>query len=279
MMNDGPATAAAARHTPTTVRGLDADGYIEPEVSLSRLQAPFVAITARLQTLCIERFGAVLHSIYLCGSVVRGAAIVGVSDLDVLVALRAKPDEAWREVVDSIAATLEAEYAVVTGVGIGLDSYSNLLSPGEHYDMGFFLKTLCACLHGDDLSTRLPHYRPSIEVARATNGNIGQRLVATRDKLMRTEQPAEIRLICRGIMRKIVRTGFTLVMPRYNGWTSDLDRQVDIFASYYPEQGAAMGLARDLARLPSDDKRVVLDTLDTLGAWLTERYDAVIMGS
>ncbi len=259
-------------------RGLDADGYIAPEVSLARIQPPFVAITRRLQALCSERFGDDLHSIYLYGSVVRGAAIVGVSDLDVLVALRADPDRARHAVAHGIAATLRDEYDVVTDVGMGLDSPANLLSPGEHYDMGFFLKTLCACLDGDDLSTRLPRYRPSIEVARATNGDIGLRLAAARDRLLAAERPADVRLICRGVMRKIVRTGFTLVMPRYDGWTSDLDRQVDIFASYYPTRGAAMGLARDLARLPSDDKRAVLDILDTLGAWLTDRYDAMIMG-
>ena len=93
------------------------------------------------------------------------------------------------------------------------------------------------------LGQRLPKYRPSVALARGTNGNIRQLLTDRRQHIIDSTDPAEVAAICRGIMRKIVRTGFTLVMPRYHGWTSDLEQAATIFAVYYPVEAAAMNEA------------------------------------
>jgi hypothetical protein len=105
----------------------------------------------------------------------------------------------------------------------------------------------------------------------------------------------------RKVGRKTVRTGFTLVMPRWNGWTSDLDVSADVFGSYYPERAGQMREAVALARLPAgapgrpvccvppgprgflvpsgpaaryrDGLRVLLDDL---GPWLANEYEREI---
>ena len=75
--------------------------------------------------------------------------------------------------------------------------------------------------------------------------------------------------------RRLVRTGFTLIMPRWGGWTSDLDRSAELFAHYYPERAALMRRAAAIARTPSADPAVLTTLIDDLGPWLAAEYTAV----
>jgi hypothetical protein len=45
------------------------------------------------------------------------------------------------------------------------------------------------------------------------------------------------------VARRLVRAGFTLVMPRWGGWTSDLDLSAELFGRYYPERAGQMRMA------------------------------------
>ncbi len=166
---------------------------------------------------------------------------------------------------------------MLSEASLGLAWVEDILSERERFDMGFCVKCLCACIVGEDLAASLPRYRPSIALARGTNGNIRQAIDDRRERLMWTKEPAIVKRLCRGIIRKIIRTGFTLVMPRYGGWTSELDPCVEVFGLYYPEQRAAMNVALTLARAPSADRAQVLAILDSLGAWLVQEYDRVIL--
>lgn len=83
----------------------------------------------------------------------------------------------------------------------------------------------------------------------------------------------------RGISRRLVRTGFTLVMPRWQGWTSDLDEMAGAFAAYYPEWGPRMREAAALGQEPTDDPAVLRSFLrshvEELGSWLAGEYARV----
>ena len=78
-------------------KGLDAQGYIEREGSLGRVPRAFRPVVAAARDRLLDVFGARLHSAYLYGSIPRGTARVGRSDLDLLVALREEPTEADRD--------------------------------------------------------------------------------------------------------------------------------------------------------------------------------------
>jgi hypothetical protein len=80
------------------------------------------------------------------------------------------------------------------------------------------------------------------------------------------------------VTRKLVRTGFTLVMPRWGGWTSDLSVAAEVFGRYYPAQAQAMAGAAVLARAPVADAAIVPDLIGGLGGWLAQEYGQVIGG-
>ncbi|WP_443034715.1 hypothetical protein [Streptomyces sp. BE308] len=86
-------------------RGLDHDGTIAREGALDRVPAAFVPVVEAARGHIAETFdSARLHSAYIYGSIPRGTAAPGVSDLDLQLALRHEPTEYDRADAAAIAA-------------------------------------------------------------------------------------------------------------------------------------------------------------------------------
>ncbi|MFI8455211.1 nucleotidyltransferase domain-containing protein [Kitasatospora sp. NPDC085464] len=266
----------------TTTQGLDAAGFIAREGSLTRMPAPFAPVVGAARERIARGFGPDrLHSAYLYGSIPRGTARPGVSDLDLLLALHHEPTAADRADADALEAALDTEFAQVDGVGVLLFGTGTLLSELERHDLGWFVACLCTPLFGVDLATRLPRYRPTSLLARETNGDLAVALPGWRERAATATTDAELRALTRAVTRRIVRTGFTLVMPRWGGWTSDLTASAEAFAAYYPEHADRMRLAAATARTPAADRAPAVDRgvltmlIDDLGPWLAAEYTAV----
>uniref|UniRef100_A0AAU2V6T0 Nucleotidyltransferase domain-containing protein n=1 Tax=Streptomyces sp. NBC_00003 TaxID=2903608 RepID=A0AAU2V6T0_9ACTN len=269
------------------------DGCIEREGSLGLVQPEFRAVVAALRDQVARRFGGRLHSAYLYGSVPRGTARAGRSDLDVLLALHEDPTDADRAEARNIEAELDAGFEVIDGAGILLFGRDVLLSELERYDLGWFVACLCTPLLGDDLAEHLPRYRPTSLLARETNGDLGDILPRWRRQAAEATEAmaaiggakateaadatgaatdAALRSLVRGASRKLVRTAFTLVMPRYGGWTSDLAEQAEIFGRYYPERAGQLRKIAVLAGNPVADRDVLDMYTEDLGPWLAAEY-------
>jgi hypothetical protein len=254
-------------------RGLDADGFIAREGDLARVPPAFAPVVAAARTAVRETFGPRrLHSAYLYGSVPRGTAVPGVSDLDVLLALRAEPGDGDRAAARRLEESLDATFPEINGAGIELASTATLLSDAERYDLGWFVACLCTPLAGPDLSARLPRYRPTSLLARETNGDLGDLLPGWREQLERAGTQAALRALTRRAARRVVRTGFTLVMPRWGGWTSDLGESAGVFGRYYPARRAQMLAAAQAARNQEADRPLLGMLTGDLGPWLAAEY-------
>jgi hypothetical protein len=160
-------------------------------------------------------------------------------------------------------------------VGLLLWPVSRILDPAERYDLGFFLACLCTPLLGEDVACMLPRYRPTRRLARDTNGDIAAFLAGARERLG-SAGGADVGRLCRQVARKLVRTGFTLVMPRWGGWAGGLDVMAAVFGRYYPAQAGAMTGAARLAVEPSSDPVVVTGLITGMGGWLAGEYGRVI---
>ena len=256
-------------------RGLDAHGYIRREGTLASVPPPFRPVVATAREQLLRVFGTRMTGAYLYGSIPRGTARVGRSDLDLLVALADEPTEADRQDARVLGAELDEEFPEIDGVGTLLFSRTRLLSDQETYDLGWFVACLCTPLIGEDLADHLPRYRPDSRLARETNGDLAQHLERWRARIAEATTDVARRILVRGVSRHLVRTGFTLVMPRWNGWTSDLREMAEAFAAYYPERGAQMRAAAVLGHEPNGDPAVLRSYVDDLGPWLAEEYARV----
>lgn len=257
-------------------KGLNPDGTIAREGALDRVPEPFAPVVAAAREQITETFASGrLHSAYIYGSIPRGTSVASVSDLDLLLALRNEPTEADRADARTVEAALDHRFPQVNGVGILLFSSRTLLSELERHDLGFFVACLCTPLLGSDLAEQLPRYRPTGLLARETNGDLALALPRWRTRAAEAATDAERRTLSRGVARRLVRTGFTLVMPRWGGWTSDLDESAELFGGYYPERAQQMRVAAATGRRPSADPAVLTLLIDDLAPWLAAEYTAV----
>ncbi|WP_326613299.1 nucleotidyltransferase [Streptomyces scopuliridis] len=258
-----------------TAQGLDDDGTIAREGALDRVTAAFTPVVDAARTRITETFDrARLHSAYIYGSIPRGTATPGVSDLDLQLALHHEPTEADHADAEAIKAALDHAFPQINGVGILLTSTRVLLSDLERHDAGFFVACLCTPLLGPDLAERLPRYRPTTLLARETNGDLALALQRWRPRAAEAATDADRRTLSRVVARRIVRTGFTLIMPRWYGWTSDLNESAELFGRYYPERADQMRIAAATGRTPSADPAVLRTLIDDLGPWLAAEYTA-----
>ncbi|MEV0172656.1 nucleotidyltransferase domain-containing protein [Streptomyces sp. NPDC050803] len=256
--------------------GLDPQGCIEREGSLGRVTHSFRPVVAAARDRLLDAFGARMDSAYLYGSIPRGTARVGRSDLDLLVALRAEPTDADREAARVLGEALDKEFAQIDGVGTLLYSRTRLLSDLETYDLGWFVACLCTPLLGEDLAEYLPRYRPDSLLARETNGDLALLLPRWRERIAAAEDSEQARRpLVRYMSRHLVRTGFTLVMPRWNGWTSDLTEMAAAFGAYYPDRAEQVRAAAALGCAPTGDPAVLRSYVDDLGPWLAAEYARV----
>lgn len=257
-------------------RGLDAQGYIEREGSLGRVPHAFRPVVATARDRLIDLYGGRLNSAYLYGSIPRGTARVGRSDLDLLVVTRREPTEEDRSAAHDLGEALDKEFPEIDGVGTLLYGRARLLSEPETYDLGWFVACLCTPLLGEDLAEDLPRYRPDSLLARERNGDLGLLLPRWRERIASTEDTdAARRPLVRFMSRRLVRTGFTLVMPRWNGWTSDLGEMAEAFGAYYPERAEELRDAAVSGYQPTGDASILRSYVDDLGPWLAEEYARV----
>ncbi|OQR64806.1 nucleotidyltransferase [Streptomyces maremycinicus] len=262
-------------------RGLDPLGHIAREGSLARVTDAFRPVVVAARERIPGVFGARLHSAYLYGSIPRGTAREGRSDLDLLVVLREEPTDADRADGRALDAALDREFPQIDGGGTLLVGHARVLSDLERHDLGWFLACLCTPLLGEDLAAHLPRYRPDSLLARETNGDLALVLPRWRDRIASAgDSPETLRPLVRFMSRHLVRTAFTLVMPRWNGWTSDLYEMAEVFGAYYPRRAEQLRAAAVLGYEPSGcgpsgDRAVLASYVDDLGPWLAEEYARV----
>jgi len=253
--------------------GLDQDGFIEREGDLARIPAAFAPVVDAAKAAIVDTFSPDrLHGGYLYGSVPRGTAVPGVSDLDVMLALHDEPTGADRAAASDVESTLDARFPQINGAGIGIASVATLLSDIERHDLGWFVACLCTPFIGEDLAAQLPRYRPTSLLARETNGDLCDLLPRWRHQLGEAGTVAGRHALCRRVARRLVRTGFTLVMPRWGGWTSDLRESAAVFGRYYPDRRDQMQVAATVARTTTAERSVLSMLVNDLGVWLAAEY-------
>ncbi|MDQ0582504.1 nucleotidyltransferase domain-containing protein [Streptomyces rishiriensis] len=257
-------------------RGLDSRGNIAREGSLARVADAFRPVVLAARERIPDVFGDRLHSAYLYGSIPRGTAREGRSDLDLLVVLREEPTDADRTDGRALDEALDKEFPQIDGGGTLLVGHARVLSDLERHDLGWFLACLCTPLLGEDLAEYLPHYRPDSLLARETNGDLALVLPRWRERIASAADSEEaLRPLVRVMSRRLVRTAFTLVMPRWNGWTSDLHEMAEAFGLYYPQRAEELRAAAVLGYEPTGDSAVLASYVDDLGPWLAEEYARV----
>lgn len=224
------ADPAVPAHLADLDRGLDDDGRVRREGDPGRIQPAFAGLVDDLLARSRETFGEDLDSVYLYGSVPRGTARPGVSDLDGQLLLAREVTQADRAAVLELEQELGAAHPEVAFVGILLDSRKALTDPADRWDGGFHVRVLCTPVWGPDAGEDVEPHPVCVELALGVQGDWRGALDRLRTKDAGVDDPAQVAELCGSAGRRLARIAFAWVMPRWGGWTSDpavMQRVVD----------------------------------------------------
>jgi uncharacterized protein len=249
---------------------LDPEGYIVPEADLANVQPAYEGLPVSAADLLLREYGPRLHSGYLYGSIVRGNAVPGRSDADLLAVLWAPPVDEDRQRARRVEQALQERFPVLAGAGVALSHLDELRSPGERYGFQVFLRELCVCICGTDLRPGLPRTRPSAAVAVGFHTDTPQVLARARQVLADPTDAEAVRRACRSAARRMVQAAFAVVMARDGVWATVLEEQAAAVGAAFPHWKRAARRAAEQGRLPVADPGVVSELLETFGRWAEE---------
>ena len=250
-----------------TVLKVDLEGFLVGQSSIENLQSPWKEAVEDIRDAYVTRWGELLHSVYVRGSVSRGTPIEGVSDIDTVAFVNDDPDdiEGVDKWVSSVEKELRERYPFCTKVEVGLRPVEGIIT-GQNRVGRAMLKVNSVCLYGTDLAPQLPKVKPGPDMYSMV-WKFDQDIYSREAKIRSGERVLD-EAQCRVIMKRILRAGMELVMEQEQVFTRDLYPCYEMFAKYYPEKVSKMYRALELSINPSTNQEEVLGLLEDLGYWL-----------
>lgn len=249
--------------------GVDAEGFILtlPEASVQSEFQPLLeeACTALSQ----EALG--VEGIYLYGSVARGEAIPGVSDLDLTLVLREAPTSQVLERLEVIRRDLERRHSQVTKVDFDIGSRGEVMAAENRNSWGFWLKHHCRCVWGEDLALHVERFRPSVEIALAMNGDFEKVLTDYLTRIASADTELERLRWQREASRKLIRATHVFRSQDTATWPQTLEEHVALFVQEHPTMMIHVAFFLFEARNPSADGEKFSARLQAFLSWMVSQ--------
>lgn len=256
---------------------VDANGYIVNDCGLDLIGDRWLDLVSAWQEGCIAALNSDLISLYLRGSIPRGLAIEDLSDLDGIAIVASEISSEQQLALESLQQALRSRFPFCTKIETQILSTAESLSPSS--DWGILLKTQGLNLYGVDFVPQLPPV------------SLGRHLISTAFQLQEdiTQTCQEIRQFrysrdrlrrkCAWLSRRMVRSGFELVMNREQAYTRDLYPCYIAFSRHFPDQEAQMRRCLSLAINPSSYHQALLVFWQDFGGWLVEQINEQLLPS
>ncbi|MFT5264729.1 MAG: hypothetical protein ACI8YQ_003476 [Polaribacter sp.] len=256
-----------------------ASGYLLNPCSHQLVDQRYLPMLKEIIKAYIDQEGAKLHSVYLRGSVPRGMAM-GTCDLDTFALIFTETDR-WRkpEWADGVQEVLKKEYPFVSETELIVASYGPVLrsqskesdttSANTNPNLAMMIKTQSICLYGNDISPKLPMYRPDVSMMLSYLWLADDLKDFNENKKDETKQ----RDVRRVILKTLIRSGFELVMSRIQQYTPDLYLCYRSFADFYPKEGEWMRqILEAYLNVEEVEVKEVDGMVNELGSWMIAEF-------
>lgn len=198
------------------------DSFVPPAPG-GPLQSEFEALVHDARTTLVSEVGPLLDGIYLYGSVARGTAEAGSSDLDLTLVFRDPLTAQDSATVEAVRKALEARHSEVVKIDFDIGSLAEALAPKNLYSWGYWLKHHCRCIWGNDLAAHFERFKPSRDIALAVNGDFGVVLRSYAERIDQANDPIELQRLQKEASRKLIRATNILRADEDSTWPQTLE--------------------------------------------------------
>ena len=195
-----------------------ADARTLPTLPLVPLQPEFAALVDDACASLSALLGDALDSLYVYGSVARGTARPGRSDLDLALILSRPLTPPEATALAQLRTDLQVRYPEVTKIDIDPGQRAEALAPPQPNAWAYWLKHECRCLWGDDLGARLAPFTPARALAVAINGDWAQVLAGYATRIAAAPTEGERLRPQKEAARKWLRATNVLRPPEGGDW-------------------------------------------------------------
>jgi hypothetical protein len=249
----------------------DTAGFILNDCQRDKILSPWSKLVAELSHTCQKIWPTRLKRLYLRGSVPRGLAIPYLSDVDSFAILSGEITEQDHDRSQQISQKINQRYLFCKKVELILLNEAIFTDPNSIWPG--IIQTRSLQIAGNSQLLNLPRFKPGYSLL-----NYAQTWEKDRENTLARlinlsphslQFSAHVKQRCAWIMRRMVRTGFELVMERDRSYTPDLYYCYERFSVYFPAQQANMKKALELAIEPSSNRPGLIIFLRCFGDWLT----------
>lgn len=254
----------------SSVQGIDADGYIlaMPELPI---QPAYRVLVQELCKSLAAPAKPLVDGIYLYGSVAKGCARPGVSDLDVTLILSRSITNIESEWIEQVRQDLECQHPEVTKIDFDIGYRSEALAEENAYRWGYWLKHHCRCVWGNDLGKHFKLFKPSRSIALAVNGDFPVMLAKYASRIEAASSPAEIKRLQREAARKLLRSTNVLRSEEDLSWPMTLEDYVQALIERYPGMKTPIQFFLSQAHDPTASSETYLTELRSMNQWMSQQ--------
>lgn len=248
----------------------DSRGFIINEASIEKIRPPWDEVLEELKRAYQRNLKERLHSIYVRGSVPLGEAVEEVSDVDTFALVYPDGREfvLWERVSweDELWQSIRERDGRVAGIEAATATFDEQLRE-KNTGLAMLIQTQSVCLYGQDISAGLGRFRPGPEMM-LDYSRLRPTLSGFREKTKESGLVTESD--CKSVLKRIIRTGFDLVMEREGKYTPALYLCYSSFVKYYAEKEAEMRRALELYLNPPVQVEVLSAFVESFGPWLED---------
>jgi hypothetical protein len=247
----------------------DESGNLMSDASVGKIVPPWREAVDFARDLEVSRLGNRLHSLYLRGSVPRGVALPGRSDLDLFAVLF---DDSAPPPTPPRFDDFPARFPFVASVESSHITLAHVHGPFHYYR--FVMKVSAVCIHGEDLLPQIPPCSTDTPIAEEWFRIFPHLVDQFAGDLKESGSDETNKRLCHDMMKGLLRAGMLLVMKRQRAYTRDLYPSYQCFSWFYPAQEPAMRRCLELAVNPASDRHELLRFVPDFAAWMQHAAEA-----
>lgn len=231
------------------------------------IQSEFEPVLMQVINVFCTEFPTELHSVYVYGSVAKGTAVIGQSDLDLCVVFVQPVDDVERK-ISQIKSDIMALTGFFSKVDVDIGVLQDVLNENNRKSWGAWIKFFCHPLYGDNLSRQFENVEIDRSVILAINQGYDQEIQHYFEMLATTRLDLQDSVnLKKSVLKRIIRL-LPLTWLEIEQWPVNLENTVLQALQKYPEQKPMFEYLLKELENPDVLSRDFLDQVQEIYLWV-----------